>query len=236
MIIRADGDDLLFITQPDHAALAAEAISWWRAGGFEAHPRRDLILLAAREHDNGWQEEDASTHVDAGGVPLDFVSVPVAVRQRIWPRAVDRLARRSAYAGALVAQHAMAIYSTTRTDPGWEAFFDTITARRDALRTDADVEPAVLEADYGFVNAADRISLAFCTGWATPLESCGRRIILTGQTTVEISPDPFGGRRVPLRVRARRLPRRSYASAAALRTALASAPEIRLEGVAIGAS
>src|SRR5262245_63540953 len=54
MIIRADGASLLFITQPYHARLAADLLSHWK--GFADHPRRAALLLAAREHDNGWRE------------------------------------------------------------------------------------------------------------------------------------------------------------------------------------
>lgn len=233
MIIRTDRDTLLFITQPDHARLAAEAITHWRADGFPNHPRRDVILLAAREHDNGWIEEDAATHVDESGHPLDFVSVPVAVRQRIWPRAVDRMAERSPYAAALIAQHALTVYGTTRADPGWAEFFDVLTGRRDTLLGRAGMAFATLESDYAFVNAADRISLAFCTAWQTPLESFGRRIILSGQT-VEITPDPFEGGQVPLRIVARRVAAGSYASGASLRNALDGAPIELLTGTAVG--
>jgi hypothetical protein len=235
MIIRIDNDFLLFITQPDHARLASEAIARWQADGFPNHPRRDVILLAAREHDNGWIEEDTVTYVGADGTPLDFVSVPVRVRQRIWPRAVDRIAERSPYAAALIAQHALAVYGTTRTDPGWSEFFDVMAARRDALLGRSGMDLPTLESDYAFVNAADRISLAFCTAWDAPLESFGRRIILNGHT-VEITPDPFDGARVPLRVRARRLPSKTYQSSASLRSALDAAPVEFLTGTAVGTS
>lgn len=233
MIIRSNEATLLFITQPDHARLAADTIAHWQADGFPNHPRRDVILLAAREHDNGWIEEDASTYVDDHGNPLDFVSVPAAVRQRIWPRAVDRMAERSLYAAALIAQHALTVYGTTRADPGWTEFFEVMTGRRDMLLGRAGIDLATLEFDYAFVNAADRISLAFCTAWQTPLESFGRRIILNGQT-VEITPDPFEGAQIPLRIVARRLPAGAYASGASLRDALDGAPTELLTGTAVG--
>lgn len=234
MIIRDDGDTLLFITQPDHAALAADAIAAWQDDGFPAHPRRDAILLAAREHDNGWIEEDAAAHVSGGGAPLDFVSVPASVKQRIWPRATDRLAARSAYAAALVAQHALTIYGSLRSDAAWAAFFEEMTRRRDGLLARAGAAVEMLDGDYRFVNAADRISLAFCTGWRAPLDTFGGRIILADRNTVTIAPDPFAGARVPLRIRARRLPRRSCASGADLRRALDEAPAVTLDGVAAG--
>ena len=115
----------LFITQPDHARLAAEAIARWHDDGFATHPRRDVILLAAREHDNGWLEEDEATYLDPDGVPLDFVSAPLEVRQRLWPRAVDRVAVRDPYAAALIAQHAITVYAHYGNEPGWTAFFES---------------------------------------------------------------------------------------------------------------
>jgi hypothetical protein len=235
MIIRTTTESLLFITQPDHARLAADAITHWRSDGFAEHPRRDVILRAAREHDNGWIEEDAATYVDQHGTPLDFVAVPAHVRQRIWPRAVERMAARDVYAGALIAQHAMAVYGASRSDEGWQQFFDDLSRRRDRLAERAGISLDTLESDYRFVNAADRISLAFCTGWDKALESYGYRMI-PRNTIVEISPDPFDGRRVPLRVRARRLPARAYASSAALRAVFDAAPVEMLEGEAVGAS
>jgi hypothetical protein len=233
MIIQADGDSLLFITQPDHARLAAEAIAHWKAGAFADHPRRAVILLATREHDNGWIEEDAETYVDAGGTPLDFVAVPAAVRQGIWPRAVKRMARQDPYAAALIAQHAIAVYSASRNDEGWQGFFDGLSQLRDTLLAASGLDRETLDADYSFVNAADRLSLAFCTRWAKPLESYGRQIILRGHV-VEITPDPFDGARVPLKVAARRLRQQSYRTSADLRAALQHAPIEILEGEATG--
>jgi hypothetical protein len=234
MILRPDSNSLLFITQPDHATLAAETIAHWRADGFATHPRRDAILLAAREHDNGWLEEDDATHVDERGRPLDFVHAPDAVRQRVWPRAVERLAQEDLYAAALVALHAITVYSAMRTDAGWNGFFERLTALKQGMADRMGGSSAdTLDADYRFVHAADRLSLAFCTGWSHPLESAGRRIILAGNN-VEVTPDPFENRRVPMRVRARRLPHAAYASSAALSAALREAPVEWLEGSALG--
>jgi hypothetical protein len=233
MIIQADGDFFLFITQPDHARLAADAIAHWTADGFAHHPRRAVILLATCEHDNGWIEEDAETHVDGDGTPLDFVAVPAAVRQRIWPRAVNRMARRDPYAAALIAHHAIAVYSASRNDEGWQAFFDGLSELRDRFLAASGLNRETLDADYRFVNAADRLSLAFCTRWARPLESYGRQIILKGQM-VEITPDPFDGARIPLTVTARRLRRQRYRTSGELREALKDAAVEILRGEAAG--
>ncbi len=188
MIIRTTDDSQVFITQPDHARLAAEAIANWHDDGFDDNPRRASILLAAREHDNGWREEDSLTHVDANGKALDFICVPIEVRHRIWPRAVDRLGEQDPYAAALVAQHALTVYGHYESDMAWDPFFEIMRERCAAqlARSDAGMAGHLL-GDYRFVHAADRISLAFCTGWPQPLESYGHRIILRDDTVEVIS-------------------------------------------------
>jgi hypothetical protein len=236
VIIRRAADRLLFITQPDHAALAAEIMARWRAGGLPDHPRRSAILTAAADHDDGWREEDAQLHVSDDGEPLDFIAVPAAVKHRIWPRAADRVAaERSPYVAALVAQHALTVHAPLRENPEWRRFFVIMQQTRDALlaRIDAS-EAAHLAADYPFVQTGDQLSLIFCNGWTAPLAGHGYRAILSG-ITLRITPDPFDGMRVPLKIRARSLQARSYHSAADLREAFAAAPTLTLEGEAVGA-
>src|SRR3954453_21006754 len=119
MIIQPGGSTQLLITQPDHAALAAAIVRQWTSGEFEESPRRSDILRAIAEHDNGWREVDAAPLVDrATGRILDFIHAPDAVRQGVWPRGVERLAG-TPYVAALVAQHAIEIYSGYKDDPGW---------------------------------------------------------------------------------------------------------------------
>jgi Protein of unknown function (DUF3891) len=234
MIIRQSGDSQLFITQPDHAGLAAIIMAAWRVDGFEMHSRRDLILRAVRDHDNGWIEEDATTIIDGGGRPLDFMSAPVEVKHRIWPRAVARVGLRDRDEAALIAQHALTVHAQHRADEMWRPFFDGLEAARTGmLGRPADDE---FEREYRFVQIGDLLSLVFCNGWTEPHDlPGGGRTTLEG-ATLEVSPDPFAGAQVPLRVTARRLAARTYASACELRAALESAPLETLEGWAVGAA
>ena len=235
MIIQRAQESLLFITQPDHAALAEHIMRHWSAHAFDDHPRRAAILFAVREHDNGWIEEDQETHIAADGTPLDFTSVPAAVKHRIWPRAAERIGRDRRYEAALIAQHALTVHGGQRTDPEWRAFFDRMTRIRGTLMAALPLmSRGRFLADYRFVRIGDLLSLVFCNGWSEPQTlPDGRRTILKG-ATLEISPDPFNGCRVPLGVSARRLPARRYASAAELCAALEKAAPEFLEGYATG--
>lgn len=244
MIVRDDGRELVLIRQPDHAALAGRVMTVWRDRDFPARPTREAALLATAVHDDGWLEEDESPQWDpASGKPFEFVAHPLARRQALWPRAVARAGERSAYVAALVAQHAITAYRHYERDGQWREFFRTMEQLRETWyhappRGPAALDPPAEERlgflqDYAIVRLGDLISLAFCTGWTTPHECEGYHIQGEDRRVV-ITPDPFEGETVPLRVEGRRLARRSFESAAALAEAWREAPTVVIDGVAVG--
>jgi hypothetical protein len=102
------------IGQPDHAALSRHIMTYWRE--LDSHPRRESILLAIGEHDNGWREPDASPSLDpASGRAHELINAPAAVRQGVWPRGVERLSH-DPWAAALVAEHALWRSRSTRSN------------------------------------------------------------------------------------------------------------------------
>ena len=231
MIIRAAGDHLQFITQPDHAQLAARVMQACTA--LTTHARRSAILNAVGEHDNGWSEPDAAPILDpATGNPADFVNAPLSVRHGVWPRAVQRLAP-DPWAAALVAQHAITVYERHCNDSEWTLFFAQMTRLRDEMVSASRVDPADLASDYVFVRLGDLISLAFCTGWTDALGFAGWTVSCAG-ADVHVSPDPFGGAVIPLEVQARELPPGPYRTDSELQGAFAGAELIRLEGAVSG--
>lgn len=226
MIVRSAGNGIHLITQPDHARLAARIME--RCTPLLEHPRRDSILRAVRDHDNGWAESDAMPSVQsATGEVVDFMTAPVEVRQGVWPRSVAAL-EDDPVAAALVAQHAIVAYDRMRPDPAWAAFFVGLAALRDAWLARTTVTLEELQADYVFVRLGDVISLAFCTGNAG-LPALGEWRVESGGDIVVVSPDGFGGD-VPLEVEAKALASRRFDSDDALRAALAAAPAVLLRG------
>jgi hypothetical protein len=232
MILRRDGQSWLCIQQVDHAAMAADVMAHW--DDLAVHPRRDVVLRAVRQHDNGWIEEDGLTHVDPSGEPLDFIAVPVFVKHRIWPRAVARLEKDEPYVAALVAQHALTVHGQQRRDAAWRPFFDTMEDLRAGLLDRAGAwANAALDDDYRYVQLGDQLSLIFCNNWTAPFPRHGGRSMLQGSTLLT-SPDPFHGARVAIEVPARRIDARTYASPAELRAAIDAAPLELLSGVVQG--
>jgi hypothetical protein len=228
MIVRPAGEDLLLITQPDHAHLAAAIMQ--HSVALAANPRRASILFAVAEHDNGWREEDAAPRLDlTSGLPVDFISAPTAVRQGVWPRGVARLTR-DPWAAALVAHHAITIFERYRGDTTWEWFFAEMETTRTMMQHASRSSLDALIDDYRFVGLGDQISLTFCNGWREEQRFAEWSVQLTGDS-VSISPDPFGGVTIPIEIRARQIRRRVFADDKALHEALAASPITTLEGV-----
>ena len=231
MIVRRVDNRLHLITQPDHAHLAARIME--HCVPLAARPRRDAILHAIAEHDNGWAEEDASPSVDpASGTIVDFVSAPLKVRHAVWPRGVARLAQ-DPWAAALVAQHALTVYDRFRNQPEWNPFFVQMEEMRDAMLRRAEMPLGLgdLIADYAFVRFADLISLTFCTGW-TDEQRFNNWTVRPFGTGVHVSPDAFGGKLIPMEITAKEIPDQPFRSDAELRSALSGAKMVRLQGEA----
>jgi hypothetical protein len=235
VIIRRDAHQLLLITQPDHAGVAAAIAAAWQRDGLRQSPSRDAILFATREHDNGWREVDQSPIVDPGsGQLLDFVHAPDQVRQDVWPRGADRI-NATPYAAALVAHHALSIYDRDRERPGWSQFFAMMEQMRDdAIERAAPASIDDVRRDYFFLRISDLASLAFCAGWIEPQHLAGYQLQLEG-SRLRIAPDPFAGIKIPLRVVARRIPARRYESDLDAAAAFRDAPRVDIDGTALGA-
>ena len=222
MIVVSEGSQLRCITQPDHAHFSAELLSLWRTDGLPAHPRRDDVIFAAREHDNGWREADAAPRWDAErGRPHDFLSLPREERIEIWERGTSRYAAARPYAALLITRHALNLFQNRREEETWAAFVAFLTDLEQSLREETGVPREELEADYRFVDLADQISLAACNGWREPVERRGVRIA-GSDDAVRLAPFPLAGA-TTFRVPCRRIPQRAYRGDAELGGELAAA-------------
>ena len=236
MIVRSEPDRLILITQPDHAQLARRIME--RSPALAARPRRDAILQAIGEHDNGWKEEDAAPLVDsATGAIADFVHIAVEVRHRVWPRGVARLAANP-WAAALVAQHAITIYDRFRADAAWAAFFTEMESLRTTFVGGAGLTLGDLLADYPFVRLGDLISLSFCTGWTSEQRYADWSVHAEGAHVIvrsAVAPGLFARSSVPIEIRATEIPPRTFASDDDLRAAIRAAGVVTLQGTVVDA-
>jgi hypothetical protein len=231
VIIRpADGVRHL-ITQPDHAALAGRIMEHWVS--LAAAERRDDVLRAVRDHDNGWHQPDAAPTVDPKtGAVLDFVAIGAAVKQNVWRRCLAGLTDVP-WTAALVAHHAVSVYDRFRSEPEWDVFFADMEAARDGFLSASGGAMDALVRDYVYVRLGDLASLAFCNAWSEPQGLGPWTIRLLDDRHLLIEPNPFV-HDVPIAVEARALPLTPFANDDALAAAWRAAPVVSLTGVVIG--
>jgi hypothetical protein len=220
VIVVDEGEELRIVTQPDHARFAAELLSLWRSDGLPDHPRRDQLLFAVREHDNGWREADAAPRIDPTTQRFyDFTDFPEADRREVWMRGILRFAQSHPYVALLVAEHAERLHQHSR--PGWRELLGQIAALRQEWLDRAGLDPAQVRADYRYLNLADALSLAYCTGRREPLERHSLTARVEGDT-LRLDPFPLAGA-TTFQIPARRIANRPYASDFQAASALARA-------------
>lgn len=231
MIVVAEPDRWLVITQADHARLGAEMLRLFRVPELAAHPRRDALLEAIAAHDDGWWEADAAPTLDAAtGGPADFRALAADRRREIWRRGVDRHAERSPYVAALAAGHLLRLLATWG-GAEWRPFRAELAARRDEIVTAGELDPTALAADDAWLRLGDDLSLAACCreSWFVAEDSFGVEVALV-EDRVELAIDPFplaGATRLELP--GRWLPRRPYRDGVELGATLATARWQRLQ-------
>ena len=228
MIVRPALSGCVLITQPDHAQLARRIME--HCVSLVENPRRDAILRAISDHDDGWAKADAEPTIDvATGDVVDFIRAPIGVRQGVWPRTVAALAGEP-YAAALVANHAMFAYDRFRGDPEWAGFFAKMETSRADMLTASGAALEQLQADYAFLRLGDLISLAFCTGSTTEQSFRDWTVRLAGPRVI-VTPGIFGGAPVTFEVAARAV-RPPFNSDAELREALNRSATTLIQGEA----
>jgi hypothetical protein len=217
MIVVQEGSAHRLITQPDHAHLAAEILALWRRDGLPAHSRREDLLFAAREHDNGWREADAAPRWNSGTVrPHDFMTLPPSDRVEIWERGPCRFAAERPYAALLITRHARNLLGGRRGEEGWDGLLDFLVDFERGLIEETGATEDELVADYRWIELTDQISLAACAGHREPVARHGLRIAPIapglaegGLVAVGLAPFPLAGA-TTFRIPCRRIPARAY--------------------------
>ncbi len=206
MIIQEQGDHLVLIRQTDHAVLAGHFARELGNDAFVPPEPRESFILAATEHDNGWNEWELLPEIDpVTFLPYSFMSIPTRDHIELYQRGIERVAKADHYAGLLVSMHCLGLYDRTRaTMPGFSAkyvkshesqmvndFLQTLRLQQLRLKVDLRADSRMrdftdekwLQANLLRLEALDRLSLYFCMG---PLEGA----------TIDAVPADYQGREV----------------------------------------
>ena len=212
-------DELLVITQNDHACFAAELLALFRIEGLPEHPHRRELLFATREHDNGWRETDAAPSCDSEGKPHDFMSLPVDRRQELWRRGVTRFRDSEPRATALILAHAIHLHRDRDSD-GFPELLAIWREQQHELFEEAGLDGEAIAMEYRWLDLADQLSLALSCRWHRRFEAYDFQIEVNGDH-LTLDPFPLAGA-TRFEIPCRRIPQRAYAGDVDLAVELAS--------------
>jgi hypothetical protein len=236
VILRADPRGTLAIGQPAHAWLSSRLAEAW-AWRFEP---LDAVRLAALQHDIGMAAWDAAPVLDPrSGLPYSFTSMPRAMHVQLWSRAAWLMVAQSGYAALLVSMHGTGLYERYVSDEERAAepvrgYLAGERSFQQRLRESLGADAADVARNAALLRCWDWMSLFLCTGADhqaafTAVPTDGRPADLDlrwdddARTQAALTPWPFAGAALELRVEARLL-EGGYADQISLDAALAGAP------------
>lgn len=199
MIITRQRKNITAIKQEDHAAFAAFLLERWSDHGFKHDPIRDAVIMATREHDNGWKEFDAAPRINPKTrLPIDFKNPSPEETYEIWMRGTRRFIKENPYVALLITHHAYSLHEHAHNRSGiWKDFFVTLARQRGELRDMLGLTHNDVEHGYSFVRMMDWFSLMFCSnlklGHARPAQYAGYKVKRDGEAFL-FRPYPFADR------------------------------------------
>src|SRR5690625_3398015 len=113
MIVVSTDGSLRLIEQEHHAHLTGALAARMPFAALD----HAAFVAAARVHDNGWREADATPTVARAGRPHAASSAPDKTYEAVWRRGIDRAYRLDALVGMLVSLHGSRFFGP-RTSAG----------------------------------------------------------------------------------------------------------------------
>ena len=250
MLLRKESQGTIAVPQIVHAWVSGQMAKAWGNDRFAAPAPREILCLAAEQHDLGWLDYDMLPDFDdANGLPLEFHQVPESAHTALWRDGVNHARVYGRYVALLVSLHADTIYTRhfdfRKADRETAAlvrrFLDDQRAFQADMLAALAADPAyagvatqeLVDHNRLLIAALDAMSLAICWGVAQPvhIKSVPLRLgettelVLTpagSATQVAVDPWPFAEPNVEIQAEGKRL-HGPYADADELREAFEGA-------------
>jgi hypothetical protein len=250
MIRRDDNDGFTLITQYDHAVLAGRIMECWGNEMFASPSPLHEVLFAVREHDCGWKDWDSAPKINPeNGYPANFMEMESSDQTGIWRRSFASHGEGQPYASVLIALHFAGFNRKLLTRDPSDAYAKSLDLEISSFISEklgVGVEdsklsrvPRDVQINLRLLQVGDIISLALCHGWESmeisdvPVDYEGNTVRLALESgdgfKYSVSPYPFSGPRLELKVEARKLGRKSYSDDEDLRRSLGLSPRTTLD-------
>lgn len=162
LVVIERGEDILLFEQHEHAKTCGQLASLWRKDYFYGLDRRNSVIYAIYEHDNGWIELDEKPLLNMETLlPYSFIDYPLKPKLEAYTTCIDRIAKRDHYAALLCSLHYTSFFENYTNGRG-EDFLTKERKRQKLLKKGLEVDEESLEFHYNLLQFCDNLSLYLC--------------------------------------------------------------------------
>ncbi|MGO9008282.1 MAG: DUF3891 family protein [Beijerinckiaceae bacterium] len=233
MLLRKESPGVIAIPQINHAWVSGQLARAWGNEKFAAPTPRELVCLAAEQHDIGWLDYDLKPDFDfETGLPQEFRQAPDSVHTALWRDGVTHARVYGRYVALLVSLHADTLYqrhfdlesANMETAALVRRFLDDQRAYQAEMLISLAEDPVygklatreAVEHNRLLIAALDGMSLSICWGVAEPVP-VGAVPVRAAETTdivlrqgnsasdIVVDPWPFAVPQVEIQAEGRRL-------------------------------
>ncbi|WP_017795509.1 DUF3891 family protein [Oceanobacillus kimchii] len=163
MIVREREDELILITQDDHAQISGDILDNWNLDHFQGEEWRDSVLYAAYQHDLGWKEFDRQPFWnDVTNQPYTFADFPNVPKTVLYKYGINEVEKVDLYAALLCSEHYKR-FLANNTSLEAQAFVEHEETRQERIiGTLPNFNKRLFEFHYGLLQISDNLSLFAC--------------------------------------------------------------------------
>lgn len=162
MIVREDQENLIFITQHDHAYISGEFLMHFKKDFIDLE-HYESLKFAVHQHDRAWIIPDANPIMnDATNFPYTFIDYPEKLKIHFYKIGIEQVNQANSYAAILCSMHYSSFFKHSNSDAG-KQFYERELLRQQHLMNKLKIpHDRLLQYQLKILRFCDNLSLYVC--------------------------------------------------------------------------
>ncbi|MEO5912187.1 MAG: DUF3891 family protein [Pelobium sp.] len=162
MIIREDQENLIFITQHDHAYIAGELLSKFKKD-FIAVAHFESLKFAVHQHDRAWITPDSTPILnDITLYPYTFDDYPEKLKLHFYKLGIEQVDQANSYAAILCSMHYASFLKDAETEAGKQFYERELLRQKHLINKLKIPHDRLLNYQLKILQFCDNLSLFIC--------------------------------------------------------------------------
>lgn len=164
MIIRERSNEIIMITQHDHALISGLIAENVKDSLFHSSSKRKSVEIAIREHDRAWMPVDKHPILnDKTKLPFSFMDLPASFKTVFYKHGIDEVEKMDFYAALLCSAHYVQFMSKNKDDDLIKTFIEGERAREQRLKSIIpQFHGEAFQFHFNLLKFCDNVSLYMC--------------------------------------------------------------------------